>query len=75
MRRRREWFERIGSAPRAVVGAGRPPADRGEAEERLTLLRRAHGPSPQAFTFRHSFTAPDEPSTDLVEDARDLCPA
>jgi hypothetical protein len=57
MRRRREWFERI--AFHMVlwwVPEGHLPAV-AEGMERLAHLR-AHGPSPQAFTFRARF-APD----------------
>ncbi|TMB98903.1 MAG: DUF3291 domain-containing protein [Chloroflexi bacterium] len=57
-RRRREWFE----APREAhlvlwwVPAGHLPSLQ-EAEERLDHLR-AHGPTPQAFTFKQRFPPP-----------------
>ena len=72
MRRRREWFERIGEAFLALwwVPAGHVPSLQ-EAEERLEHLRR-HGPTPHAFTF----TQPFEPLTGRTMDAvGDLCPA
>ena len=72
MRRRREWFERMGEAFMALwwVPVGHIPT-LGEAEERLDHLRE-HGPTPQAFSFRQSF----EPlGTRPLTDARDLCPA
>ncbi|MGH2895530.1 MAG: DUF3291 domain-containing protein [Solirubrobacteraceae bacterium] len=58
MRRRREWFERIKVFVALWwVPAGHRPAVT-EAEERLEHLR-AHGPTADAFTFRHRFPAPD----------------
>ena len=58
MRRRAEWFERMEVymclwwAP-----AGHRPTPR-EAVERLDTFRRS-GPSPQAFSFREPYPAPD----------------
>jgi hypothetical protein len=51
MRRRREWFARMGQASTACwwVAAGTVPTV-GEARRRLALLR-AFGPSPEAFTL------------------------
>jgi heme-degrading monooxygenase HmoA len=62
MRRRREWFERMGEAFMALwwVPVGHVPTI-AEAEERLDHLRN-HGPTPHAFTFREHFVG-------------DLCPA
>jgi hypothetical protein len=68
MRRRREWFARPSSAMVALwwVPAGHRPTV-AEAEERLTHLR-SHGPSPFAFTLRHTFTSSGEAATrDLVD--------
>ncbi|MEV4311191.1 DUF3291 domain-containing protein [Actinocrispum sp. NPDC049592] len=68
MKRRREWFERPVEAMTALwwVPAGHRPSV-AEAEERLTQLRE-HGPSPLAFTLRHTFTASGEAVTrSLVE--------
>ena len=59
MRRRREWFEKMAEAYAVLwwVPHGHRPST-AEAAERLALLKR-HGPSPQAFTFKESFLAPD----------------
>ena len=58
MRRRREWFEHMDVFQVLWwVSAGhRPTID--EAKARLALLE-AHGPTPQAFTFKAPFPAPD----------------
>ena len=59
MVQRRKWFERMAEAFTVLwwVPAGhRPPV--AEAKERLELLRRT-GPTPEAFTFRKPFPAPD----------------
>lgn len=58
MRRRREWFEAMETymALWWVPVGHTPSVDEGLA--RLELLER-HGPSPEAFTFRHPFPAPD----------------
>jgi hypothetical protein len=75
MRRRREWFERMGEMHLVLwwVPAGHRPTV-AEAEERLTLLR-ALGPSPDAFTFRRHFPPPSIADAEAVDDERDLCPA
>ena len=72
LRRRAEWFERMDEISAVLwwVPAGhRPTVD--EAIERLEHLR-AHGPSPEAFTFRHRFDAAAGP---VDADDRDTCPA
>jgi Domain of unknown function (DUF3291) len=58
LRRRREWFEPMTETITALwwVPAGRVPSI-DEGIERLEHLR-AHGPSPEAFTFRDRFPAP-----------------
>jgi hypothetical protein len=58
LRRRREWFERLGEAETALwwVPAGTLPTI-ADAEERLAHLR-AHGATPRAFTLRTTFPAP-----------------
>ncbi len=58
---RRQWFERFDSAYQALwwVPAGHRPTTE-EAFARLWLLDR-FGPSPQAFTFKARFPAPDTP--------------
>jgi hypothetical protein len=55
LRRRREWFDRMDDVAVVLwwVPTGHAP-DVAEAIERLDHLRR-HGPTPQAFTFRHRF--------------------
>lgn len=73
--RRREWFERV-SAPMMVLWwvprGHRPSID--EAIARLTLLR-AQGPTPEAFTFRQTFPAPDAPAAEEPGGFDDTCPA
>jgi hypothetical protein len=55
MRRRKEWFERMGEAFMVLwwVPEGHVPT-MDEALEKLERLR-LHGPGPEAFTFRHPF--------------------
>ena len=74
LRRRREWFERYGSAYLAMwwVPAGHLPTI-DEAIDRLDRLER-DGPTGDAFTFARRF-APPGSDTELVADARDACPA
>lgn len=69
LRRRREWFEPPTQAHQVMwwLPAGELPSIAG-AEDRLAHLR-THGPTPQAFTFRDSFPAPD--SSDSPADAND----
>ena len=57
-RLRREWFEAPSEAHLVLwwVPAGHEPTVE-EAEERLDYLR-AHGPTAQAFTFKHRFPPP-----------------
>jgi Domain of unknown function (DUF3291) len=71
LRRRREWFARLGEPETALwwVPAGSIPTVAG-AEERLTHLR-AHGPTPRAFTLREPFPAPGS----LLPAARRSSPA
>jgi heme-degrading monooxygenase HmoA len=59
MRHRRQWFEKL-AEPYLVlwwVEAGTIPTT-DDAKSRLEHLRR-HGPSPEAFTFRAPYLAPD----------------
>jgi hypothetical protein len=58
MRRRKEWFERMGEAFMVLwwVPKGHIPT-MDEALEKLERLRQ-HGPSPEAFTFRNPFPHP-----------------
>jgi Domain of unknown function (DUF3291) len=63
MRRRREWFDRIGlHLALWWVPVGIVPTV-AEAEERLAHLRE-HGPTPYAFTFKQRFLARDRLETD-----------
>jgi hypothetical protein len=59
MRRRREWFDRQTEATAVLwwVPAGHLPTVN-EAQQRLAHLRQ-FGPSPEAFTFREAFPAPN----------------
>jgi hypothetical protein len=62
LKRRREWFERLTDAYLVlwwVPVAHRPTIP--EAMARLECLKR-HGPSPEAFTFRHFYLVPDVPN-------------
>lgn len=59
-RRRREWFKHD-EEPFAVlwwIPAGHIPSV-DEAEARIAHLKR-HGPTPEAFTFKQRFPAPDQ---------------
>ena len=73
MRRRKEWFERMSEAHMVLwwVPQGHRPSVV-QAVERLQLLR-AHGPSADAFTFRHAFPPPDAVEQPLS--FGDECPA
>lgn len=76
MRRRREWFEKYGSAFVALwwVPAGQIPTIE-EAFERLDVVER-RGATPYAFTFRHPFPPPNaETSMVLSPNELDACPA
>jgi hypothetical protein len=59
MRRRREWFERLGEIHLCLwwLPAGELPSLE-EAGRRLGLIRRL-GPTPDAFTFRDPFGPPE----------------
>ena len=75
MRRRREWFEPMREA--FLVLWWVPPGHRpsiAEAIAHLERLRR-HGPSPEAFTFRHSFPQPGEAWSAPQAPLGDECPA
>jgi hypothetical protein len=60
LQRRKEWFERASGMHQVLwwVPKGHRPDVR-EAAVRLARLRE-HGPTPEAFTFRQTFLAPDE---------------
>jgi uncharacterized protein DUF3291 len=59
MKRRREWFHRMGEAFLVLwwVRKDRRPSME-EAVAKLELLR-VNGPTAEAFTFRHAFPAPE----------------
>ena len=75
MRRRKEWFELTREAYVVLwwVPRGHRP-DVSEAIAKLEVLR-AKGPTPEAFTFRRAFAAPDaaQPGTPFA--FGDACPA
>ena len=73
MRRRKEWFDRMSEASIVLlwVPQGHRPSVV-QAIERLQLLR-AHGPSADAFTFRHAFPPPDAQESQIS--FGDECPA
>jgi hypothetical protein len=74
LRRRREWFERYGSAYLALwwVPAGDIPT-LDQAMARLDVIER-DGPTPAAFTFAKRFPPPGVEG-DVAVDERDVCPA
>jgi hypothetical protein len=74
MRRRREWFERMGEAYLVlwwVPRGQRPSVD--EAIARLEALRRS-GPHAEAFNFGKVFAPPDAPAAH-TQTFGDSCPA
>lgn len=75
MRRRREWFERM---PEAFLVLWWVPRDHrpsvAEAIAKLEALR-AKGPTPDAFTFRQPFPAPDAADAQPSIPFGDKCPA
>jgi hypothetical protein len=75
MRQRRQWFAPYRSSYMALwwVPAGHHPTE-AEAFERLAVLDEM-GPTPEAFTFRHRFPAPDAPDRSPSGDDRDSCSA
>ena len=67
MVRRRQWFERMDVYQVLWwVPAGHTPSV-DDAKARLALLE-ANGPTPDAFTFRRSFPAPDATEAAAVDD-------
>ena len=66
MRRRREWFHRMGEQHLVLwwVPAGHIP-DLDEALSRLDLIR-SDGPNPLAFTFHEPYPAPAEPAAHRI---------
>lgn len=75
LKRRREWFEPMTEAIMVLwwVPRGHRPSV-AEAIARLELLR-AKGPHAEAFTFRHTFPAPDAPASEQPGGFADRCPA
>jgi hypothetical protein len=75
MRRRREWFERMGEAFLVLwwVPRGHQPSI-DEAMARLETLRR-DGSTAQAFTFRRAFPPPDAAPSEAPISFGDECPA
>lgn len=75
MKRRREWFTHMKEAYMVLwwVPQGHRPTQ-AEAVARLAVLR-AKGPTPNAFTFKQAFGAPDakHPGNPFV--FGDICPA
>jgi hypothetical protein len=75
LRRRGEWFERMGEAYLVLwwVPRGHRPTIP-EAIARLEALR-SRGPSAHAFTFRETFPPPDAAATERPGSFPDECPA
>ncbi len=74
IRRRKEWFDRMEQAYVVLwwVKAGHIPTI-AEAVERLDRLRN-YGPSPDAFTFRQTYPAPDEMKSEAPFSIGAECP-
>jgi hypothetical protein len=72
LRRRGEWFERLKELYLVLwwIPAGTVPTI-DEALDRLEHLK-AHGPTPEAFTFRQPFPHPGGPAVEM--DDRNTCP-
>jgi hypothetical protein len=73
LRDRKEWFEPL-AGPILVlwwIPAGHIPTVE-EAKNRLAFLA-ANGPTPQAFTFRQAFAAPDQSSDELTPIPAEFC--
>jgi hypothetical protein len=75
MRRRREWFERMADAYLVLwwVPEGHRPT-LAEALARLETLRQ-NGPTPEAFTFRQAYPAPDSAEASSPFGFGSACPA
>jgi hypothetical protein len=75
MKRRREWFARMADAYMCMwwVPEGHHPTP-AEAFARLQHLR-AHGPTPESFTFAEAFSAPDSNEGGSRFSFKDTCPA
>ena len=75
MRRRREWFTRMGDAFMTLwwVPQGHEPTV-AEAVARLEHLRQ-RGPTSEAFTFGQAFAAPDAQDAGAPFSFKDSCPA
>jgi hypothetical protein len=74
MRRRREWFERMGQAYVVLwwIPEGHRPSI-AEALAKLDALRK-NGPTAEAFTFRNAFPPPDAAPTNLPLASEHGCP-
>ena len=74
MRRRREWFERMGQAYVVLwwIPEGHRPSI-AEAIAKLEALRK-NGPTAEAFTFRNAFPPPDAVPTHLPLTSEHGCP-
>ncbi len=75
MKRRREWFTHMKEAYMVLwwVPKGHRPTQ-AEAVARLAVLR-ARGVSPEAFTFKQAFDAPDAKQPGRPFAFGDICPA
>lgn len=74
MKRRREWFHKVQDVMTALwwVPAGYRPTT-ADAEEKIKHLR-VYGPTPEAFTLKRYFPAPD--AVEALDGSPDwLCPA
>lgn len=74
LRRKKEWFNKLGGAHMVLwwVPAGHRPTVQ-EADARLRHFRE-HGATPDAFSFKQPYPAPDQPMTHEAG-FDDTCPA
>ena len=75
MSRRKEWFHTLRETYTVLwwIRETRFPQFE-EARDKLDLVRRI-GPSPDAFTFKNPYPAPDMPNDNTNGEFDDLCPA
>jgi hypothetical protein len=75
MRRKKEWFKKMGEAYMVLwwVPVGHIPSIE-EAAQKLNILRE-HGPTAEAFTFKKAFPAPSELANVPTDTWGGECPA
>lgn len=75
LRRKKEWFNKVRDAHMVLwwIPAGHIPTLQ-EADARLQQFRE-HGATPEAFSFKQTFSPPDQPVIDDAPGFDDACPA